>query len=555
MNKLQPTRSLSYVFSFVVWGSTLGCQGIVSDEGSDDTATGGSALGETGGTPGASGGAASGGTAQIGTGGHSETVINPACPGDAAQAYDGIVEAIPGTVQAEDFDPEGYSDSSEENEGGMYRDAEGVDIKAQGGGFVLGWMTSGEWMDYTVNVATEGDYSVVALAGAVDAGRTIELSSCDTSLGTLAIPSIADWGTVSMSDPVTIHLGAGIQVLRVTVGSSDYLDLDALSFTLESAGGGSGGAPSSGGTGSGGAASGGAGTGGNDGTVPKFVGNITTGNGSMDVNGMVFSDYWDQVTPENAGKWGSVQGSAGANKNWSTLDSIYDYAEEKGIIFKQHTFVWGSQQPSGNLTENDVKTWMSEFCERYPNTRLIDVVNEPPPHTTPSYANNIGGGTNSNWAWVTNAFTWAHEACPNAILILNDYNNVEYSDQTQHFIDIAKAVQDAGGPIHALGAQSHGLGGNISADTMKNLLTKMHDDTGLPVYITEYDIGIADDNAQANKYKEHFPFFMDTEWIHGVTVWGWIDGRTWVNNTGLVKDTTPRAAMTWLMDYLGRPSP
>src|SRR6188768_3344670 len=264
MNKLKPTRSLSYVFSFVVWGSTLGCQGIVSDDGSDDTATGGTTLGETGGALGASGGAASGGAGQFGTGGHSETVINPACPGDAAQAYDGIVEAIPGTVQAEDFDPEGYSDSSEENEGGMYRDAEGVDIKAQGGGFVLGWMTSGEWMDYTVNVATEGDYSVVALAGAVDAGRTIELSSCDTSLGTLAIPSIADWGTVSMSDPVTIHLGAGIQVLRVTVGSSDYLDLDALSFTLESAGGGSGGAPSSGGTGSGGAASGGAGTGGND---------------------------------------------------------------------------------------------------------------------------------------------------------------------------------------------------------------------------------------------------------------------------------------------------
>ncbi len=550
MNKHHSIGSLSCLLALLVAASPLGCADLDSNNDSEGTGTGGATLGGTGGALAGTGGASGGNVGQVGTGGSGGPLINPACPGDATHAYDGLVEAIPGTVQAENFDPEGYSDSSEENEGGMYRDAESVDIKAEGGGFVLGWMTSGEWLEYTVNVTTEGDYSVVASAGAVDAGRTIELSSCDTPLGTVTIPQVEDWGAMSASEPVTIHLGAGQQVLRVTVGSADYLDLDALTFTLEAEGGGSGGA-----TGSGGAGSGGAGTGGNDGTVPKFVGNITTGNGSMDVNGMVFSDYWDQVTPENAGKWGSVQGSAGANKNWSTLDSIYDYAEEKGIIFKQHTFVWGSQQPSGNLTENDVKTWMSEFCERYPNTRLIDVVNEPPPHTTPSYADNIGGGTNSNWAWVSNSFEWAHEACPNAILILNDYNNVEYADQTQHFIDIAKAVQAAGAPIHALGAQSHGLGGNISADTMKNLLTKMHNDTGLPVYITEYDIGIADDNAQANKYKEHFPFFMDTEWIHGVTVWGWIDGRTWVSNTGLVKETTPRAAMTWLMDYLGRPSP
>lgn len=550
MNQHTSIASFSCLLALLVGAAPLGCADVGSSEGSGGAGSGGALLGGTGGTPAGSGGVSSGGSGDVGSGGLGGPLVYAECPGDAADAYYGIVGTIPGTLQAEDFDPEGYSDSSEANEGGAYRAQEGVDIKEEANGFALGWMTSGEWLEYTVNVATEGDYSVIASAGAVDAGRTLELSSCDVSLGTVTIPQIDDWGTVSMSAPATVHLGAGLQVIRVTVGDSNYLDLDALSFTLEAEGGGSGGAP-----GSGGAGSGGAGTGGSEGTLPKFVGNITTGNGSMDVNGMVFSDYWDQVTPENAGKWGSVQSSAGANKNWGTLDAIYDYAEEKGIIFKQHTFVWGSQQPSGNLTENDVKTWMTEFCERYPNTQLIDVVNEPPPHTTPSYANNIGGGTNSNWAWVTNSFLWAHEACPNAILILNDYNNVEYADQTQHFIDIAQAVQDAGAPIHALGAQSHGLGGNISAETMKNLLTKMHNDTGLPLYITEYDIGIADDNAQANKYKEHFPFFMDTEWIHGVTVWGWIDGRTWVNNTGLVKETTPRAAMTWLMDYLGRPSP
>ena len=41
----------------------------------------------------------------------------------------------------------------------------------------------------------------------------------------------------------------------------------------------------------------------------KFLGNITTGwNSDMDTDGFVFSDYWNQVTPENATKWGSVEG-------------------------------------------------------------------------------------------------------------------------------------------------------------------------------------------------------------------------------------------------------
>jgi endo-1,4-beta-xylanase len=290
------------------------------------------------------------------------------------------------------------------------------------------------------------------------------------------------------------------------------------------------------------------------GPPPKFVGNITTGN-SVDTNGLVFSDYWDQITPENAGKWGSVQRTADSAFNWGALDAIYDYTEQKGIVFKEHTFVWGAQQPTGDVTQADVQNWMREFCGRYPNTRLIDVVNEPPPHTEPSYANAIGGGTNGNWQWIVNAFTWAREYCPNATLILNDYNNIEIANQNQHFIDIVKTIQAAGAPIDAVGAQAHGLSGGNSTRTMIPLLTKLHDDTGLPVYITEYDINQNDDATQRDRVQEQFTFFLDTEWIRGVTVWGWIFGRTWVASSGLIRDGAPRPAMVWLMEELGRPVP
>ena len=43
-----------------------------------------------------------------------------------------------------------------------------------------------------------------------------------------------------------------------------------------------------------------------------------------------FDDYWNQVTPENAGKWGSVE-YAQDSYNWTQLDNIYSYAKNKGF--------------------------------------------------------------------------------------------------------------------------------------------------------------------------------------------------------------------------------
>lgn len=304
------------------------------------------------------------------------------------------------------------------------------------------------------------------------------------------------------------------------------------------------------------AGSGGAnqGSGGSQGEGLEFVGNITTGN-SVDTNGLRFADYWDQITPENAGKWGSVQSNASGAFNWNTLDAIYDYTEKNGIIFKQHAFVWGSQQPGGTPTQDQLINWIRSFCQRYPNTKLIDVVNEPPPHTEPNYVNNIGGGTNGSWAWITNSFKWARQHCPNAVLIFNDYNNIEWPNDNQHFIDITKRVLDDGGPIDAVGAQSHDLDhAQVTSQQVSRLLNKLHTDTGLPVYITELDLDYSDDQAQLAAYQTYFPMFRDADFVKGITIWGWIYGRTWSQaaNSGLIRNNQPRPAMNYLMDELGR---
>ncbi|HMJ55835.1 MAG TPA: endo-1,4-beta-xylanase [Polyangiaceae bacterium] len=284
---------------------------------------------------------------------------------------------------------------------------------------------------------------------------------------------------------------------------------------------------------------------------PKFVGNITT-------SGAVRSDfirYWDQITPENEGKWGSVEATRGT-MNWAGLDAVYNYAQQQGIPFKQHTLVWGSQQPSwiSSLSPSEqaaeVEEWIRLFCERYPNVALIDVVNEPPPHTTPPYMNAIGGAGSTGYDWIIWSFQKARQYCPRAILILNDYNILRWAD-ADNFITIANAVKGSG-YIDALGSQSHGQ----ETQTLSDLQTRLNNliAVGLPIYISEYDVSIQDDAQQQMIMEQQFTLFWNTPQIKGITLWGYVYGSTWSQApySGLIRNDTPRPAMTWLMNFLGR---
>jgi len=188
---------------------------------------------------------------------------------------------------------------------------------------------------------------------------------------------------------------------------------------------------------------------------------------------------------------------------------------------------------------------------------VIDVVNEPPPHATPSYANAIGGGTNGSWQWIINAFTWPREACPNATLLLNDYNIIEWSGDNSRFIGIVQTLQAANAPIDAIGAQAHDLDhGSVAFSTVERLFNNLHDSAGLPIYITEMDISTSDDNRQLQLYQQYSPLFWESSFVPGITIWGWIYGKTWspAPESGLIRNGSFRPAMTCLMEQLDRPT-
>lgn len=260
--------------------------------------------------------------------------------------------------------------------------------------------------------------------------------------------------------------------------------------------------------------------------------------------------YWNQITPENEGKWGSVEGTRG-QFNWSTLDNIYKFARDNNIPVKAHNFVWGQQAPSwvSGLSAADTKTeiekWIKAYCDRYPDTVMIDVVNEAlPSHAPADYAKKAWGDN-----WITEVFKLARKHCPNSELIYNDYNFLTWD--TDAIMALIKPAVDAG-VVDGLGMQAHSLYSPKvwSAQEIKDKLDKIAT-LGTDLYISEYDIEATDDAKQLEYMKMHFPVFYKHPKVKGITLWGYVVGSTWRTGTGLIQTNgTPRPAMTWLMDYI-----
>lgn len=288
----------------------------------------------------------------------------------------------------------------------------------------------------------------------------------------------------------------------------------------------------------------------------KFLGNITT-RYSMDAGiSEKYYQLWNQVTPENESKWGSVEGSRG-NFSWGGADNAFDYAKREGFTYKFHALVWGSQYPSWfnesmsvDARYKAIVNWFDKVKAHYPTLPMIDVVNEAVgmhQQGNPLMKESLGGGGKTGYDWLIKAFELAHERWPDAILIYNDYNSIRWD--VDAYLTLVKTLRDAGAPIDAYGNQSHDVT-DISATELKNVLTRQQNELKMPMYITELDIDQGDDAKQKAQFQSIFPIMWEAEYCAGVTLWGYIHGATWVDNSGLIKNGQDRPAMTWLREYM-----
>jgi len=287
----------------------------------------------------------------------------------------------------------------------------------------------------------------------------------------------------------------------------------------------------------------------------KFLGNITTSY-QIDYGNVKFYQLWNQITPENESKWDQIEGQRRGTFNWNNVRNINNYANLHHFPMKFHTLVWGNQYPKwmDNLSKTEqlkaVTEWMDAIKEQFPNLTMIDVVNEAVSgHAPAPYKEALGGDGLTGYDWIIKAFEMAHQRWPDAILIYNDYNTFQWN--TDDFINLVRTLRDAGAPIDAYGCQSHELT-DCSKSTFQQAMTKIQNALKMPMYITEYDIATENDNYQKQRYQEQLPLMWEADYCAGVTLWGYIYGKTWTKdgNSGLIRSGQDRPAMTWLKEYM-----
>ena len=158
--------------------------------------------------------------------------------------FSGTPVSVPGTIQAENFDNGGegvgYHDTTGGNSGNAYRSTD-VDIEAaSSGGFDVGWVAAGEWLNYSINVPAAGTYAVNFRVACAGRGGTFHLEANGASVtGGLTVPDTGGWQNwQTVSAPVT--LTAGPQIVRLVMdssGSAAVGNFDSFEFVSASTAG------------------------------------------------------------------------------------------------------------------------------------------------------------------------------------------------------------------------------------------------------------------------------------------------------------------------------
>jgi hypothetical protein len=159
-------------------------------------------------------------------------------PPPAEGPYGGTAAAIPGTVQAANYDTGGqgvaYNVTSVNGSANSYR-SDGVDLEActdTGCGYDIGWTAAGQWFKYTVNVAAAATYTVslrLASVSGVTDGLHIASSSGANLSGNINVPATGGWQTWT-TVTASVTLPAGQQTLTIDQDNGGW-NIHQLTFS------------------------------------------------------------------------------------------------------------------------------------------------------------------------------------------------------------------------------------------------------------------------------------------------------------------------------------
>jgi endo-1,4-beta-xylanase len=312
----------------------------------------------------------------------------------------------------------------------------------------------------------------------------------------------------------------------------------------------------------------------------------------QDVRGdAIVVSQFNSISPENVLKWGLVHPQPD-KYDFTLPDQYVAFGRKHHMFIVGHNLVWHNQVPAwvfhddhGNLLTRDallarMRDHIHTVVGRYKGKiQSWDVVNEA--------LNDDGTMRQSLWLkiigddYIEKAFTYAHEADPQAQLTYNDYN-LENEAKRNGAIALVKKLQAKGIPITSIGLQNHD---NLTWPTAdeEDATISAFEALGLKVAISELDINVLPNaghqptadvtlsiqqNKALNPYADGLPdsvqqqlaaryaelfrvFLKHRGTITRVTFWNVTDGDSWLNNWPM----QGRINYPLLFDRAGQPKP
>lgn len=269
--------------------------------------------------------------------------------------------------------------------------------------------------------------------------------------------------------------------------------------------------------------------------------------------------HFNSVTPGKALKWGwLVPKNQVTEYDFSTADSIVDYACANGMRVRGHVLVWGRaidfflkpdlreilkgmgkeeiRDTLQYLIYNNIETVLNHYRGRI---STWDCVNEP--------LNVFNGGFDKNILfqnlgreYIANSFRHAHKIDPSVSLFLNEQFNTYDSKKAMAFLDLCRELLEEGVPLHGVGIQAHSMFTVPELEAFREFLEQLRE-MGLKIEITELDARLRLFADEEDPYKAQGKFFMEftricleNPAVEGITIWGindpgWFDGLSVFN--------------------------
>ncbi|MDH2444639.1 endo-1,4-beta-xylanase [Amnibacterium sp. CER49] len=275
------------------------------------------------------------------------------------------------------------------------------------------------------------------------------------------------------------------------------------------------------------------------------------------------------VTPENQMKWKRLEPVRGA-VDWRDADAVVDFAAAHGELVRGHTLVWHRSLPAWLLTGVDtgsisrielrrvlkqhIQDEVAHFRGRIWQWDVVNEVFSDPGllgASAPSrfWVDHLGSGV------LADAFRWAHEADPKALLFYNDYGIEGIGTKSTAVLAWATRLKAQGVPIDGVGFQAHlDAGRPVPEDVTANL--RRFADAGFRVAITEADVRTRTGPGAVNTpvgsravveqgavWRRLAESCLAVRACISFTTWGVSDDRSWVPWTY----TAPQqgAALLW----------